>query len=49
MMTACDLSAITKPWEVQSQVSGSHFLSGPRALPRHHETVNMKVSGNLRI
>lgn len=21
MMTACDLSAITKPWEVQSQVS----------------------------
>lgn len=30
MMTACDLSAITKPWEVQSQVSGSHFLSGPR-------------------
>ena len=30
MMTACDLSAITKPWEVQSQVSGSHFLSGPQ-------------------
>lgn len=21
MMTACDLSAITKPWEVQSQVA----------------------------
>jgi hypothetical protein len=27
MMTACDLSAITKPWEVQSQASPAVFLS----------------------
>lgn len=27
MMTACDLSAITKPWEVQSQVSTIMFPS----------------------
>lgn len=26
MMTACDLSAITKPWEVQSKVSFLHHL-----------------------
>lgn len=28
MMTGCDLSAITKPWEVQSKVGGLHSLSG---------------------
>lgn len=26
MMTGCDLSAITKPWEVQSKVGGLHSL-----------------------
>lgn len=26
MMTGCDLSAITKPWEVQSKVGGLHGL-----------------------
>lgn len=29
MMTGCDLSAITKPWEVQSKVGGLHSLSRP--------------------
>lgn len=28
MMTGCDLSAITKPWEVQSKVGGLHSLGG---------------------
>lgn len=32
MMTACDLSAITKPWEVQSKVSG-HAGPDLPALP----------------
>lgn len=50
MMTACDLSAITKPWEVQSQASISPFLSHLRhCLGRSHVKINMKVSGNLRI
>lgn len=48
MMTACDLSAITKPWEVQSQASIFPFLSCPQARSRAHAKVNMKVSGNLR-
>lgn len=42
MMTACDLSAITKPWEVQSQVSTIMFpsLSFSQALSRSHAEVN---------
>lgn len=37
MMTACDLSAITKPWEVQSKVPScflDFFLTGILPLPR---------------
>lgn len=33
MMTACDLSAITKPWEVQSKV---RVTRGPRRLASPH-------------
>lgn len=38
MMTACDLSAITKPWEVQSQASTikSPLLSHAQMLSRSH-------------
>lgn len=37
MMTGCDLSAITKPWEVQSKVGDLHTHGGKiasRNLPR---------------
>lgn len=49
MMTACDLSAITKPWEVQSQASPVMFslLPHSHALPRSRVKVNMKVPGNF--
>lgn len=33
MMTACDLSAITKPWEVQSQASPVIFVSCLSQVP----------------
>lgn len=33
MMTACDLSAITKPWEVQSKVRIA-FRGHPGSSPR---------------
>lgn len=36
MMTACDLSAITKPWEVQSKVCEPDFLSPDLKAPLHH-------------
>lgn len=45
MMTACDLSAITKPWEVQSQASTvmCSFLPHAQVLSRSHVRANMKV------
>lgn len=51
MMTACDLSAITKPWEVQSQASTVmfSFLSHSQELSRALVKVNRKLFGNLRI
>lgn len=49
MMTACDLSAITKPWEVQSQASPVMFSSLPhsQALPRSRVKMNMEIPGNF--
>lgn len=49
MMTACDLSAITKPWEVQRQASPVMFslLLHSQALPRSHVKVNMEIPGNF--
>lgn len=45
MMTACDLSAITKPWEVQSKVRVR-----PRAcslMVKHLQFLNMRRAPRL--
>lgn len=47
MMTACDLSAITKPWEVQSQASPRAFLFLTHIRPCLNSMKNHTViSGN---
>lgn len=48
-MTACDLSAVTKPWEVQSQVNKLTFpfLSQAQVPPKSRVKVNTRISGSL--
>lgn len=48
MMTACDLSAITKPWEVQSKVRSRVLVTRIQSIDQPAAVIVLRVSCGSR-